>query len=164
MLTWRLAKLLNIKTGSRPFERKIAMESRWVHEWLGSELADYFRLIIVDHRTVDHAGFTRAPIIDMNASARFHQVLVDLFANVVHVTNRLVEHEAKSIVPAFRADHDYFPWLIRGSDQAGASFHRRCSLSGCLLLCSRRRARLREINIKLHLHFLRVGKREPLRE
>jgi hypothetical protein len=29
------------------------------------------RLILVDHHTVDHAGFAGAVIIDINASARF---------------------------------------------------------------------------------------------
>jgi hypothetical protein len=42
-------------------------------------------------------------------------VLVNPSASFVHVTNRLVEHEAKSILPAFRADYDYFAWLIRSS-------------------------------------------------
>jgi hypothetical protein len=35
------------------------------------EFANYFRLIFVDHHTVDHTGFARAVIIHMNASARF---------------------------------------------------------------------------------------------
>jgi hypothetical protein len=30
------------------------------------------RLILVDHHTVDHAGFAGAVIIDINASARFN--------------------------------------------------------------------------------------------
>ncbi len=65
-------------------------------------------------------------------------MLVDLSAGFVHVTNRLVEHVTKSIVPAFRADYDYFAWLIRSGDYAEVRFRHRCSLSSCLLLCSRR--------------------------
>src|SRR6266849_5223009 len=70
-------------------------------------------------------------------------MLVDLSAGLVHVTNRLVEGVTKSIVRAFRADYDYFAWLIRGGYRAGGIFRRRCWLSSCLFLCSRR-ARLRK--------------------
>src|SRR6266436_5357403 len=50
------------------------------HLWYGepnaaSNAVDYAkfrsRLILVDHHTVDHAGFAGAVIIDINASARF---------------------------------------------------------------------------------------------
>ena len=67
---------------------------------------EYFRLIFVDHHTVDRVSFARAVIIEMNASARFDQVLVDLSAGFIKVANRLVEHETKRILPAFRADYD----------------------------------------------------------
>src|SRR5919106_2560338 len=114
----------------------------------GLEFADYFRLMAVDHHTIDHGGFAGVVIIDMNASAGFDSVLVDLSAGFVHVTNRLVEHVTKGIMPVFRADYDYFARLKRG-DSAGGScrcsdyFRPRCWLSTCLLLCSRR-ARLRK--------------------
>src|SRR5260370_38676443 len=65
-------------------------------------------------------------------------MLVDLSAGFVQVTNRLVEDETKSIGRAFRADYDYFAWLIRRGHRAGGSFRRRCWLSSCLLLVSRR--------------------------
>ena len=71
------------------------------------------------------------------------RLLVDLSAGLVNVTNRLVEDVTKSIGRGFRADYDYFAWLIRGGHRAGGSFRRRCWLSSCLLLCSRR-ARLRK--------------------
>jgi hypothetical protein len=65
-------------------------------------------LMFVDHHTIDHRRFAGVVIIDMNESAGFDSVLVDLSAGFVHVRNRLVEHVTKSIVPVFRADYDYF--------------------------------------------------------
>src|SRR4029077_7817677 len=96
------------------------------------------------HHTVDHAGFARAVIINLNASARFDLVLVDPSATFAHVTNPVVEHEAKSILSALSADHDYFAWLICGGECAGSSFRRCCWwLIRGLLPCIRR-ARLRK--------------------
>ena len=66
----------------------------------------FSRLILFDHYSIDHVSFARAVIIEMNVSARFDQVLVDLSAGFVEVANRLVEHESKSILRAFRADYD----------------------------------------------------------
>jgi hypothetical protein len=51
--------------------------------------------MLVDYRTVDHAGLSSVIKVQMDASPWFNQVVIDLAADFVHVTNRLVEHANK---------------------------------------------------------------------
>jgi hypothetical protein len=71
-------------------------------------------LMFVDHHTVDQSGLPGAVKIQMDASAWFNQVVIDLFAGFVHVPDCLIEHASKGIIPAFRTHYYYFAWLIRG--------------------------------------------------
>jgi hypothetical protein len=51
--------------------------------------------MLVDYRTVDHAGLSGVIKVQMDGSPWFNQVVIDLSADFVHVTNRLVEHANK---------------------------------------------------------------------
>jgi len=51
--------------------------------------------MLIDYRTVDHAGLSSVIKVQMDASPWFNQLVIDLYADFVHVTNRLVEHANK---------------------------------------------------------------------
>jgi len=51
--------------------------------------------MLVDYRTVDHGGLSSVIKVQMDASPWFKQVVIDLSADFVHVTNRPVEHANK---------------------------------------------------------------------
>ena len=76
--------------------------------------------MLVDHHTVNHGGLASVVKVQMDASPWFNQVVIDLSADFVHVTNRLVEHANKKRRAVYlgirylqgNATNRITPWII----------------------------------------------------